>query len=221
MSSPHQPPASTTGDAAAQYLVVLAHPLRSSLTHAVSGAVVQELEAQGHRVELADLAAERFDPVFGPADHAAYSGHGAVPADVVAEQARIDRADHLVLIFPVYWWSMPALLKGWIDRVFISGWAFDVSADDGEGSRIVKKLGDLTVHILAFGEADGGTYAQRGYRDAMATQIDRGIFDFCGAPVATSHVLTAPADGAQVDHVAAARSLAHDIAQRGKVALPV
>jgi putative NADPH-quinone reductase len=45
------------------------------------------------------------------------------PADVLAEQARIDRADALVLVFPIYWWSLPGLLKGWIDRVFVNGWA--------------------------------------------------------------------------------------------------
>ena len=52
---------------------------------------------------------------------------GVASADVLAEQARIDRADTLVLVYPIYWWSMPALLKGWIDRVFSNGWAFDYS----------------------------------------------------------------------------------------------
>ncbi len=53
-----------------------------------------------------------------PADHAVHRGQASPPADVLAEQARIDRADTLVLVYPIYWWSMPALLKGWIDRVF-------------------------------------------------------------------------------------------------------
>lgn len=98
----------------------------------------------------------------------------------------IDRADHLILVYPVYWWSMPALLKGWIDRVFFSGWAFQEDAENG----LVKKLGRLKVHLIALGGADSVTYAKRGYRQAMQTQIEQGIFDFCGAPVVTSELIT-------------------------------
>ncbi|MBW5466069.1 hypothetical protein GOY11_34020, partial [Pseudomonas aeruginosa] len=48
-------------------------------------------------------------------------------ADVLSEHARVDLADTLVLVYPIYWWSMPALLKGWIYRVFCTCWAFDYS----------------------------------------------------------------------------------------------
>nr|VUD28973.1 NAD(P)H oxidoreductase YRKL [Raoultella sp. NCTC 9187] len=68
---------------------------------------------------------------------AAFHLTGATPAEVVAEQSRIDKADALVLVFPVYWWSMPGLLKGWIDRVFSNGWAYEETAD----GNVVKKLG--------------------------------------------------------------------------------
>ena len=111
-------------------LVIMAHPAKSSLTRAVARAIVEALQAHGRDAEMVDLAAERFDPVFGPADHAAFNRKGALPDDVQAEQRRIDRADHLILVYPVYWWAMPALLKGWIDRVFVAGWAFD---EDAEG----------------------------------------------------------------------------------------
>ncbi|MNG09924.1 Glutathione-regulated potassium-efflux system ancillary protein KefF [compost metagenome] len=107
------------------------------------------------------------------------------PADVIAEQARIDRADAVILVYPVFWWSMPALLKGWIDRVFANGWAFDFTAD----ARLVKKLDRLRVHLIGVGGADAGTYARHGYANAMKTQIDHGIFDYCGAQVVTSQLL--------------------------------
>lgn len=167
-------------------LVVMAHPAASSLTRSVTAAVVDELEALGHTTQIADLAAEGFDPVFGPADHAAYAAGECTPEDVLKEQRRIDQADHLILVYPVYWWSMPALLKGWIDRVFVSGWAFQEDAENG----LVKKLGRLKVHLIALGGADSVTYAKRGYRQAMQTQIEQGIFDFCGAPVVTSELIT-------------------------------
>jgi NAD(P)H dehydrogenase (quinone) len=137
--------------------------------------------------ELANLAAEGFDPMFGPADYAAFAAGGPTPDDVREEQRRIDRADHLVLVYPVYWWSMPALLKGWIDRVFVTGWAFDADTEQG----LVKKLGRLKVHLIALGGADTATYAKRGYRQAMQAQIDQGIFGYCGATVATSELFTA------------------------------
>lgn len=130
--------------------------------------------------------AEGFDPVFGPADHAAFTGAGALPDDVRAEQRRIDRADHLILVYPVHWWGMPAVLKGWIDRVFVAGWAFNEDAGGG----IAKRLGRLKVSLLAIGGASAATYARRGYRRAMQVQIEAGILDFCGAPLAASTLVT-------------------------------
>lgn len=108
-----------------------------------------------------------------------------MPADVAAEQARIDRADAIVLVYPVYWWSMPALLRGWIDRVFANGWAFDFSHD----AKWRRNWGALQVHLVGVAGADAGTYARHGYADAMKTQIDHGIFDYCGARVVTSELL--------------------------------
>lgn len=166
-------------------LVVTAHAKDSSLTHSVARAMIEELEAAGHDVEFADLAAEKFNPVFGAVDHATFAEGAATPDDVKAEHQRLDRADAIVIVYPIYWWSMPALLKGWIDRVFITGWAFN----EDENGRIIKKLGRLTTHLIGIGGADQRTYARRGYYGAMRLQIDQGIFDFCGAPVATSELL--------------------------------
>ena len=166
-------------------LVVMAHPAGTSLTRSVASAIFDAGAADGHTVELVDLVAEGFDPVFGPADHAAFTAVGPTPADVRREQQRIDRADHLILVHPVYWWSLPAVLKGWIDRVFVSEWAFEEEADGG----IVKKLGRLHVHLIALAGAGAATYARHGYRDAMRAQIDHGIFDFCGARVVTSELI--------------------------------
>lgn len=167
-------------------LLVIAHPAAASLTRDIAAAIMDAVRARGHRIEMADLVAEGFDPVFGPADHAAFTGAGALPDDVRAEQRRIDRADHLILVYPVYWWGMPAVLKGWIDRVFVSGWAFDADAGGG----IAKRLGRLKVSLLAIGGAGEATYARRGYRHAMQVQIEAGILDFCGAPLAASTLVT-------------------------------
>lgn len=167
-------------------LIVVAHHDPKSLTHSLARQIAEGLgRSCEHSCEIADLWAEGFDPRFTAADIAVHRTQLPPPADVLAEQARIDRADALVLVYPVYWWSMPALLKGWIDRVFANGWAFDFRAD----AKLVKKLGQLQVHLLGVAGADAGTYERHGYRQAMQTQIDHGIFDYCGARVLSSQLL--------------------------------
>jgi NAD(P)H dehydrogenase (quinone) len=154
-------------------LIVTAHPDQDSLT----AGVARQLQEALHGTVGADLAAEGFDPRFGTADRDHYRGDGEVPADVAREQRRLDEADHLVLVFPVYWWSMPALMKGWIDRVFVNGWAFDI--DPAGGTR--RNLGRLVVHLLPVAGDALGTYERHGYEQALRTQIEHGIVDYCGA----------------------------------------
>lgn len=180
-------------------LIVTAHPLPQSFTHAVARRLGDGVEEAGHTAEIADLAREGFDPRFTATDIARFLQQGPADADVLAEQARIDRADALVLVYPVYWWSMPGLLKGWIDRVFSQGWAYQ----EREG-RDERRLGRLAVHLLAIGGADMRTYARHGYFGAMRTQIDHGIFEYCGARVSTSELLAPLGGEAPTRHLATA-----------------
>ncbi|WP_437660799.1 NAD(P)H-dependent oxidoreductase [Sorangium sp. So ce1182] len=188
-------------------LLVVSHPEPRSLTHGVAAQVAEGVSLSGNSFEIADLAAEAFDPRFTAADLAVHRSKAPPPADVAAEQVRIDRADALVLVYPVYWWSMPGLLKGWIDRVFANGWAFDFSPDAG----LVKKLRDLRVHLVALAGSDARTYERHGYTGAMKTQIDHGIFDYCGARVVTSELLHDSETQAPASHLAAARAIGRDL----------
>jgi len=186
-------------------LIVVAHPDARSFSHGAAARLGEGISQSGpaHSFEIADLAAEAFDPRFNAADLAHFREMGPLPGDVAAEQARIGRADALALVYPVYWWSMPALLKGWIDRVFSNGWAYGAGPD----GRLEKKLGRLRVHLLAIGDADLRTYARHGYFGAMRTQIDHGIFDYCGAPVVTSELLLEPRTGDPEALLAAAQAI--------------
>lgn len=165
--------------------IVVAHPNPASLTHAVTARLAEAIHASGQSAAIADLAAEGFDPRFTRADLDVHHRVSRPSADVLAEQARLDGADALVLVFPVYWWSMPGLLKGWIDRVFANGWAFDFSPEGGTE----KKLGHLRVHLVGLAGADERSYERHGYGTAMHAQIDHGIFEYCGATVVTSTLL--------------------------------
>lgn len=156
-------------------LIVTAHPDSDSLTHDIARRLEQALKPGP--VELADLAAEGFDPRFTLADRHTYRVGGDFAPDVAAEQLRIDGTAHLVLVFPVYWWSMPALLKGWIDRVFVNGWAFEIAAEGG----MRRKLGDVTTHLVPIAGDDAGVYDRHGYEQALRTQVEHGIIDYCGS----------------------------------------
>lgn len=168
-------------------LIVVANPNPASLTHAVSQKIadVVSQDGLGHSTETADLAKEGFDPCFTPHDMSVLHGEAGPSPEIVAEQRRIDRANALVLVYPVYWWSFPALLKGWIDRVFTNGWAYD----DTSGHKVIHKLTHLPVHMVSIAGASMRTYAVHGYYGAMRTQINHGIFGYCGAPVRTSALL--------------------------------
>lgn len=190
-------------------LIVVAHPDQGSLTHSVARHLAEGIArpGDGHSFEIADLSAEGFAPQFTMTDLAVHRRDVPIPADLGAEQARIDRADALVLVFPIHWWSMPSLLKGWIDRVFSNGWAYD----EGAGIKSVKRLRHLNVHLVGLGGASASTYERRGYRDAMKTQIDHGIFDYCGARVLTSELLLGSEAADVVLHLETARSIGLDL----------
>ncbi len=168
-------------------LIVVANPNPKSLTHRVAEQIADgvSLNGQYNTTEIADLAAEKFDPSYTLEDVDVLQGKANPTPEILAEQRRIGRADALVLVHPVYWWSFPALLKGWIDRVFTNGWAYDDTSSD----RLIKKLRYLPVHIISIAGAGIRTYARHGYYGAMKTQINHGIFDYCGAPVKTSELM--------------------------------
>ncbi|MBF4460450.1 NAD(P)H-dependent oxidoreductase [Pseudoclavibacter sp. VKM Ac-2867] len=175
-------------------LIVTAHPDEDSLTHAAALQLRERLEAAGVEVELAHLSQEGFDPRFTARDRADYKGGTITGPDVLAEQARLGRASDVVLVFPVFWWSMPALLKGWIDRVFITGWAFELG-DDG---RVLGKLGHLTAHLLPVSGFSEASFARHGYEESFSTQIEHGVFDYCGMPRGAKAFIRESEDAASV-----------------------
>ena len=165
-------------------LTIFDHPQRNNFPGTVLDAFVEGITQAGHTAEIADLHAEGFDPRFTVEDHAHFWG-GPRPADAAREAARIDAADAIALVFPVYWWSFPALLKGWVDRVFTSGWAYSVDPESNTRGH----LSDKPVMLIGTGGTRPTTYAKYGYREAMRTQIDVGIFGFCGMTDVETHLL--------------------------------
>lgn len=174
-------------------LIVVSHPNANSLTHSIARSIARGVTDAGHEAAVADLAAENFDPRFIQADIDAHLRVSAPPRDVLKEQERIAPSNALVLVYPVYWWSFPSLLKGWIDRVFTNGWAYH----EGTSIPFSQKLGHLPVHLVALAGASERTYARYGYFGAMRKQIDQGVFDYCGAPVLRHELLIGSGDNAE------------------------
>ncbi|MDY0416495.1 NAD(P)H-dependent oxidoreductase [Enterobacter sp. 170198] len=167
-------------------LIVTAHPVDNSLSHSLANRIAGQLREQGTQVEIADLHAEGFNPAMSRPDLDLYHGDAsALPDDIQREQQRVDRADKLVFVFPVYWWSVPGLLKGWFDRVLTLNWAYKV-AEDG---RIVGNLRDVPVHLIATAGTDVSGFDKHGYSTAIQTQIVEGVFGFCGLKNVTLDIL--------------------------------
>ncbi|MCA0929219.1 NAD(P)H-dependent oxidoreductase [Ruegeria profundi] len=155
-------------------LTVLDHPNPASFSSAVARHFMDGATAAGHTVELADLHAEGFDPRWSMADIEP-DGHMSAPPDVVAEQDRIARADAICLVFPLYWWGMPAMTKGWVDRVWNWGWAYD-QLDDPERSLQRPRSGVLLIPAGARSDEIEG----EGYLAAMETVWMKGTFGYFG-----------------------------------------
>lgn len=106
-------------------LVVLAHPLSDSLCAHLAQAAVDALQARGATVDVLDLYAQDFQPSLTAVERRLHYATPEPGPDIVALQRRLAAADTLVLVFPTWWFSMPAILKGWFDRVWAPKFAFE------------------------------------------------------------------------------------------------
>lgn len=105
-----------------RHLVVTGHPAEHSFTMAMARAYAETLERHGHETRFRDLYRMGFDPVLPAAELS--PGH-APAAAVAAAQQDILSADALAVFYPIWWMSMPAILKGYVDRVFARGFAYE------------------------------------------------------------------------------------------------
>jgi NAD(P)H dehydrogenase (quinone) len=128
-------------------LVLFAHPCEESLSSTLKETVVSRLAARGWEVDLCDLYAEGFDPVMSAAERRGYLETGANEAPVQGHVDRLRAAQVLVMVYPVWNFGFPAILKGYIDRVFLPGVSFVLK--DGlvaPGLTHIRKLAVVTSY---------------------------------------------------------------------------
>lgn len=159
--------------------VILAHPNPASFNHAIAAQAVATLKQNGHTVFFHDLYAESFDPVLPAAE---IPQSGPVPAAVQEHCRELAQAHGIIIVHPNWWGQPPAILKGWVDRVFRPGVAYKFGeGDGGEGV----PMGLLKAHTaLVFNTSN--TPAQRElqvFRDPLETLWRICIFALCGVQI--------------------------------------
>ncbi|OAH59611.1 MULTISPECIES: NAD(P)H-dependent oxidoreductase [Bacillaceae] len=156
------------------HLIVYAHPYADSFNHAILETTVQALKKNSHEVVVRDLYALDFYPVLKPEDTAAMKA-GKTPKDIKTEQEFITQADVITFIYPIWWTGLPAILKGYVDRVFAYDFAY--SADEkGNVQLLTGKKG----FIINTHDYSNEVYDEMGMTAGLKVTSDMGIFDFCG-----------------------------------------
>ncbi|MFT4864969.1 MAG: NAD(P)H dehydrogenase (quinone) [Ilumatobacter sp.] len=113
--------------------VILAHPRPDSYAHALAQRAVDGLQIAGHSVDLVDLYAEGFQAAMTEAEREAYHGEEPILDPLVQASADlVRRVDALIFVYPTWWSGLPAILKGWIDRVMVPGVGFTFDGRTGK-----------------------------------------------------------------------------------------
>jgi NAD(P)H dehydrogenase (quinone) len=167
-------------------LIATAHPDPESLTVTIATRLAHTAQAAGDSATIDNLAARGFEPAYTPQDLTDWrmfvETHEIAAFERYAEEHQsIAEATDLVLVFPVHWWSFPAQLKGWVDRVFTGGFAWGAR----RLGRETTELAHLRAHVIAITGSSAATFAVNGWDEALYAQIDRGILKYCGIPETT------------------------------------
>jgi NAD(P)H dehydrogenase (quinone) len=168
-----------------RHVVVLSHPNAQSFNAQVCRAYVDELERRRHRVVLRDLYALKFDPVLRM-DDLEGARSGTVPWDVRVEQEHVMWADVVTFISPIWWIGWPAMLKGYVDRVFALNFAYRYTPGGVEGC-----LGGKRAVIITSSGSTAENWAETGKRAAVHTAQDVYTMEFCAITM-VEHLHFAP-----------------------------
>lgn len=183
--------------------IVYAHPHTASLNSALRDEAVQTLEGLGHTVTVSDLYAMNWKAVadfddFGPTESTSFINAAAeawekdsLTPDVKAEQERLLAADAVILQFPLWWFTVPAIMKGWMDRVFTNGFGYGTS-------RAWKRYGDgllagkrtMLVVTAGAGDAHLSDRGINGDINDLLFPIQHGVLFFTGMEVLPPVVIT-------------------------------
>lgn len=163
-----------------KYTIIYGHPNPKSFNAAIKDRVEAHLKAKNREYAVRDIYGMNFNAILSGSDFATFR-KGQVPDDIKREQGYIASADRLILIHPIWWFGMPAAMKGYIDRVFAKGFAYDYGPKGPIGLLTGKSA--IVINTTGGSEDD---YRNHGFKDAIVKTIDDGSLGFCGIKV-TEH----------------------------------
>lgn len=177
-----------------RHLIIYAHPNENSLNHHLLSTVVETLQSHNEEIIVRDLYTIGFDPVLSLAD---IQGQriGEISDDIKTEQEHISWAERITFIYPIWWTGLPAMMKGYIDRVFSYGFAYRY--DQGIQKGLLK--GKKTVIINTHGKSHE-EYEKTGMDKALTLTSDNGIFIYSGLEI-ISHLFFDKADKASAENL--------------------
>ena len=161
-------------------LVILGNPNEDSFCRALADRYIAGAKSAGNEVQFISLSKLDFDPIL----HQGYAKIQTLELDLLAAQEAISWAQHLVFVYPIWWGSTPALLKGFVDRVFLPGFAFKYR----EGSVFWDRLlAGRTAHLIAT-TGSPPWYYRWVVRMPAHNQMKRAVLEFSGVkPVAITN----------------------------------
>lgn len=159
-------------------LVIVAHPNKSSFSHAIASACSRTLVENGHEVIVHDLYEERFDPLLTASE---ISRDAVLSPEIQQHCDEISRADGIVIVHPNWWGQPPAILKGWIDRVIRPGVAYEfLEGDAGEG--VPQGLLNAGCAVIFNTSNTETTREKNVFGDPLEAIWKDCIFGLCGVP---------------------------------------
>ncbi|OMP76122.1 MULTISPECIES: NAD(P)H-dependent oxidoreductase [unclassified Chitinophaga] len=182
-------------------LIVLAHPELQSMNGAMYHTAIETLQAEGHEVKVSDLYRQAFDPVsdrrnFTTVHNPSYfkqqleEKDGVFSPDIETEQQKVEWCDMMIWQFPLWWFTVPGILKGWVDKVFAYG-RFYGEAKCYENGVLKGKKALLSLTTGGTAEKYEKT-GEHGDIDAILKPINRGMLEFVGFSVLEPQVVYAP-----------------------------
>ncbi|MDF2515146.1 MAG: wrbA [Sphingobacterium sp.] len=177
-----------------KHLIIYAHPNQESLNAQFKQCIEKMLEQRGLEVIVRDLYSIRFDPVLS-LDDMTGQRKGIVNDLIKKEQEYISWADLVTFIYPIWWTGMPAIMKGYIDKVFSYGFAY--SYDQGMQKGLLR--GKQAIIINTHGKSNE-EYAAIGMDKALLLTSDKGIYTYCGFQV-EEHFFFDKADRASTETI--------------------
>jgi len=164
----------------ARIVIIVGNPRKETFSEALAAAYQRGAEAAGHQVSLFSLSRMEFDPILRNGFSKPLQ---PLEPDLVAAQSAIGAADHLVLIFPLWFGTLPALLKGFIERVFQPGFAITGSIRDGTYRAMLSKKSARVIITMGM----PGLVYRWYYGAHCAKMLRRNILEFVGfKPVRTT-----------------------------------